>query len=594
MKTIILLLAGFLCLIQTAGAQNHPANDLVFSTADTSDGYLRPRRMIQTSDGGFLVAGKFFDQGYITKIQSCGTQVWMRTYAFGDETELLSLVELPSGEIAAVGSCDNCAPNDSTLKALVIKTDQNGLLLADTTLGNLNLSALATDILLNEDQQLAVTGYLTIGPGFLPSNAFMAIMAPESLQTPDWNTYHQLFYDYSNAITQTQEGNYVLAGRSSPALFSPVQAQVYCTDAAGNLLWSHASPYQNSQFNDVTQAADGRIVALGDRLVDANVGRELFMLVLEKETGAVLQEITLGSEDDDAGKSIQSVENGFLIGAIYGMPRQQDWNRRDWVLRLDTQFNMVDQYFRDDYLLAHSMVNALPLSPDGRWFVYYAQVSFFTANQILFYKHTDQGYRTLLENAPSNHQLTPRNLQTNKGDIRIKGAVAPDQYDALRLDIFRNHQLFQTFLDDTPQNFDFQQQMEAELAEYTYRLTGVKGSINTLELEACDLVAGDVYLIQGQSNAVAGLPLQDADHAYRHHTSPYIRNFGLKFKNDTLFTWKKEETGWLDFNDNIVGQWGILMAKNIVDQHQIPVAVINGAVSGIAIDSLSPPNSRYQ
>lgn len=582
---LYLLLSSCWC-----AAQITAPNDIVILTSDVPDTTLVPRRMISTQDGGFLHTGSNGQRGYISRTNNCGRLLWMRQYLLGSASALNSVAELPSGEIVAAGTCLNCVPGDSVQKALIIKTDASGLLLADTMLGYTGFRAAASDIIATAAGKVAVTGYVDFA-GFLgPSDAFLFV-SDNQIHLETWKQLNHFYRDAGNALTQTADGGFAIAGESVPAFFAPRQAQLFRADASGNLAWKYTSAYPSSQFNSVRQASDGRIVTLGDRLVDTLVGQDVFLTVHNDGNGSLQLEKTYGSPGSDAGKSLERIQDGYLVGAVYGKPSQTGWSVRSWVFRLDEQFNLTDQYFRDGYLFAHLLTNALPLSGNGSSFAFEANLQFFISHAGLFFKRTFQGDRAVLTQAPQNYQLVPRNLTTNKGMVTYSGSVnTAGAYDEIRLDVLRNDVLQTTLYDNTPQNFDFSHEINAELAEYTFRLYGLKDQLRYPEAEACDVVAGDAYFIQGQSNAVAGAPydpLDTIDHAYRHHRTRFVRNFGLKFANDTLLTWRTE-SGDGDYADNPSGQWGLVFGKEIVDTYGIPVAIINGAISGIPIDYMMP------
>ncbi|MBC7773971.1 MAG: T9SS type A sorting domain-containing protein [Phycisphaerae bacterium] len=598
------ILFAFLLAAANLCAQIQQPQEILISARDPTNGQLVPRRMIVARDGGFITAGSDGSKGYLTRTNNCGKVIWVRQYLLGDETDLNSVTELPSGDIVAVGACRNCVVADSTLKALVIKTDAGGQLLMDTSFGHANFNAQAFDVITTASGKAAVTGYVDFD-GFLgPSNAILAVLNP-ALHAEVWKELNHFYRDAGNALAQTADGGFVIAGNAIPAFFAPFQAQLFRTDASGNLLWKNTSPHISSEFNDVQQATDGRIIALGDRMVDSLSGRDVFLAIHNDGSGSMQQEKLYGSPANDAGNSLERVQGGYLVGAVYGQPSQSDWNTRDWVFRLSESFDLVDQYFRDDYLYAHILVNAVPLSSDGKAFAYRARMVFFSSAYDLFFKRTFQGNLAVLTQAPAHYQLVPRNLTTNRGTVSFSGLVADaGTYDVMRLDVLRNDVLQTTLYDNSPQSFQFAPEINAELADYTFQLYGIKNQLQYPEAEACEVVAGDAYFIQGQSNAEAGLPFWDTantiDHAYRHHTSAFIRNFGLKYNNDTLFTWHKETGQRNDYADNLSGQWGLVFGKKIVDTYGIPVAIINGAISGISIDSMMPdpfnhanPASRY-
>lgn len=571
-------------------AQNTDPADLLLTSEDSTNGKIVPRQMIALRDGGFLLAGNYDVQGYLVKMSSCGQTLWARQYAYGDNMYLNSAIELPSGAIVAVGSCENCAPGDSSFKAVLLKTNANGLLLRDTTLGHAGLNAFGNDLILTADQKIAVTGQAVHTNTNALSDAFLAVV-DEQFEPGFWKAYHALPYDIGNALVQTADGGFAIAGWG---LGASVRAQVFRTDDTGNLLWKYTAPYPNSVFNDVVQAHDGRLIALGDREVDSLLKRDVFLADFNEATGNLNTEKTYGSAAVDNGKSIALLDQGYMISGIYGEPRDTFWSRRDWVFWLDEQFTLKDEYFRDDYLYAHSLVNALPLSSDGSMFAYYSRVVFSPVHNFHFFKRRLPGEKTVFESIPEHFQLFPRDRATNKGIVPIKGALsAPDAYDQLRLDVLRDGLLQQTLYDNTPQDFAFEPQITAELAGYDFQLYGIKSQSPSLELEVCDVVAGDAYLIQGQSNALAKISFGITEHAYKYNKVPFARTFGLKFDNDTLYTWRKEAGMLGSYADNVGGQWGIVLANDLVEKQGVPVALLNGAIGGIFIETMLPnPNNH--
>jgi hypothetical protein len=560
---------------------------------DTIEGGISPGQIISHSDGGFLVAGAMEQQGFIAKLNGCGDPLWVKLHQLGDETALNGIVEMPSGELFAVGSCLNCAPGDTTRKALALVTDASGEALRDTTFGRLNFNASATAVIRTADGKAAVTGHFVWASFLGPTRAFLTTL-DEQLQSDLWKEYNELYYDTPLALAQISDGGFVLAGYSVASLASSRQAQLFRTDAQGELLWKNTSPHQSSQFNSVQESADGKIVALGHRYVDDVNNRDAFLAAHQSAGGNSLLERVYGSPADDEGRSLHVVEGGYLAGGVWGEPSQPNWGKRDWVFRLDENYNKVEDNFHDSYLHSHSLVNVVPLSPDGWNFGYLSSAAFFSSRFILFYKKTYQGRHAVLSNAPRHYQLVPRNTATNMGTVAYQGEMETSgTYDEMRLKVFRNDALVQTLYNATPQDFSFSVNIPAELADYSFRLTGVKNGVEYPEAEACDVVAGDAYIIQGQSNALAGTPIWDLEdtipHAYRYHRNPYVRNFGLKHADGDVYGWHKEADDDNYYNSNHrSGQWGLVLGEKIVQEQSIPVAIINGGIGGISIDNMLP------
>ena len=187
---------------------------------------------------------------------------------------------------------------------------------------------------------------------------------------------------------------------------------------------------------------------------------------------------------------------------------------------------------------------------------------------------------------PKENQFFPRNTVTNQAVVTISGTVnnADVNYTFIRVKAYRNGQLAlssqqQLVYNNGKATFNFSSFMKAELATYKVEVYGVAGSLETLVSSASNLVAGDAYLIQGQSNAEASM--------YNGNTvslqSNFIRSYGTGNENGTTSEWyiasgdKDRKTG------GHVGQWGLKMARLIVDTYKIPVCIINGAHGGMAI-----------
>lgn len=196
---------------------------------------------------------------------------------------------------------------------------------------------------------------------------------------------------------------------------------------------------------------------------------------------------------------------------------------------------------------------------------------------------------------PKNKQFFPRNTATNQAPVTISGTVnsAGADYTAIRVKAYRNNLLIATTnqnlqYNNGRANFSFSNFIKAELAVYKVEVYGVTQSQEVLISSASNLVAGDAFLIQGQSNAEASL--------YRGSTealqSNYIRSYGTGNENGTTDEWYIASGDGNRKNGGHVGQWGLRVARHIVDSYKIPVCIINGAHGGMAISFFARNDSR--
>lgn len=121
------------------------------------------------------------------------------------------------------------------------------------------------------------------------------------------------------------------------------------------------------------------------------------------------------------------------------------------------------------------------------------------------------------------------------------------------------------------------------LVKYACEFGSRAGAAETVLHRAENMICGDAYLIEGQSNAVATDVGRD-DPPLR---SPWIRTFGGTSGNPQA----GRSDGWgeavvRDRNGGKmqIGYWGMKLAERLVADRKVPICILNGAVGGTRID----------
>ncbi len=209
---------------------------------------------------------------------------------------------------------------------------------------------------------------------------------------------------------------------------------------------------------------------------------------------------------------------------------------------------------------------------------------------------------------PLDSALVARDLHTNLGTLTVAGFAdtITTRYDSVCLKIYRDSilidSLYQplTYTRDTAL-FSFSFQIPAELHEYMVSVYGIDSGAQTIDTTINALLAGDVYVIDGQSNALA--EMRDSGSANM-NKSEFIRVFG---NSDSAtaglmanLKWFRGEGDGGFLENGHAGQWGLHLGKLIVDSIKIPVAIFNNGCGGTPIsyyERLSNyktnPNSNY-
>lgn len=198
---------------------------------------------------------------------------------------------------------------------------------------------------------------------------------------------------------------------------------------------------------------------------------------------------------------------------------------------------------------------------------------------------------------PLNRQLVGRDLSSNLGTVRIAGTVDFNgvNFQKIHVEVARNGVIIETQHQSLNSNlptddFNFTFQITAELSNYTFRVFGMNGTSSSLLSEVTEVVAGDVYIIEGQSNAEAPMRSDNCSQ----YESPFIRVYagGIPLENNLIANnnWYYGQGDGNRFSNGNTGQWGLKFAREIVDNLEIPVAIFNGAHGGKSISFFQRPN----
>ncbi|MFJ3200610.1 FG-GAP-like repeat-containing protein [Streptomyces sp. NPDC086989] len=201
-----------------------------------------------------------------------------------------------------------------------------------------------------------------------------------------------------------------------------------------------------------------------------------------------------------------------------------------------------------------------------------------------------------LTKAPRDHQLFPRDPATNNAVVTIAGSVTQAGATSMRLDVVRDGEPLSS--SSVPVNgggstFTFTPGIQAGLHGYSFSLYSVSGSTATLQGTWSDIVAGDVFIVSGQSNAAArrhfpsnpGNP-SDTSNSSSADRSPWVRTFGSSTADPTAAaqddTWQVAEGDGYQAT-GAVGQYALRLGHQAVNTYGIPVALLQGGHEGVPV-----------
>lgn len=129
--------------------------------------------------------------------------------------------------------------------------------------------------------------------------------------------------------------------------------------------------------------------------------------------------------------------------------------------------------------------------------------------------------------------------------------------------------------------FQLSVRLKPGLVRYDVELGSRTAGTETLLRRATNVVCGDAYLLQGQSNTVA----TDWGPGEPEFHSPWIRTYGSPSGDpEGLRQWGEAVHRSPDGERFQIGYWGMELARRLVEAHAIPICILNGAVGGTRID----------
>jgi len=298
--------------------------------------------ILQLADGGFLVIGTTYSKGagdadlWLVKTDSTGNLIWDKTYGGAGMDIGKSIQVTPDGKILLLGYTEsNGAVEDDIF---FIKTDAAGnIIWTHTYTGDIR-SDLGLSLIQTIDGNYALLG----ATGYFQENLSgdcnrdMFLVLTDTAGTVLWNKKYDYVnsghtnQQFGNAICQTSDKGFLLAGNSDVFYADLLQVQLFKTDSLGNTKWSRrigmgiGYDYGNSAM--ITDQKD--IVVCGTTKSFTGSNNNLYCFKLN-ENGQLQWQQSLGSTGYEWGASVCQTTDGnyVLLGQTnsYGAGSYDVW-----------------------------------------------------------------------------------------------------------------------------------------------------------------------------------------------------------------------------------------------------------------------------
>ena len=307
------LLVGFLSVfVLLLLVPQSPSYSLVtFVRAYGDPGFYDEGRCVQqTSDGGYLISG--WGAFHLMKVDSAGDSLWSRLYAVPGSTHVYVACArqttdggyISTGSFWLQGSLDH--------DAILIKTDSLGYAEWSKVFGGDEIDGG------NWVEQTLDGGYIIVGLARSVSDVMgdIWLIRTDSLGDTLWTrVYGDTLADQGNAVKQTSDGGFIIAGWTTVAPGMPPSTQVVLskTDLSGNQIWSrnYGSASGQNIGSFVQQTEDGGYVIAGTVNKWAD---ELAYLVKTNSFGDSIWSKTFSGKGFAEGNSVQqTLDGGYIV-----------------------------------------------------------------------------------------------------------------------------------------------------------------------------------------------------------------------------------------------------------------------------------------
>ncbi|MGL6096699.1 MAG: DUF2341 domain-containing protein [Fimbriiglobus sp.] len=202
------------------------------------------------------------------------------------------------------------------------------------------------------------------------------------------------------------------------------------------------------------------------------------------------------------------------------------------------------------------------------------------------------------DETPEEGQFYPRD-DRNDGTLHYNGTLATPA-DEVFLKVFSDDKPYTTVTAKLGKDgsYTLSAKLKPELVKYRVEFGTRTGGTDTVVNKVGNLLCGDAFLIEGQSNAEAlDLPWETP-----RETSDWIRTYGGPLGRDKDGdAWLRARTQkarckplnlWVPAvwkfkppeHETFVGWWGMQLGKRLLESQKVPVCIINGALGGTRVD----------
>lgn len=282
------------------------------------------RAVIETDDGGYVIAGEVFANGIpfkipvLIKTDENGNEQWVHYYGGGKDDFIWDVVQTEDGGYVSIGETTSFAQSTNS-DLWVVKVDSAGGVEWQKTYGDIE-HEVGYSIQQSDGGDYIITGSYQ-KPGSQTSDLYLLKL--DNNGDKEWErTVGEGYSDGARSLKITSDGEYIVAGYTSYYGNEPNQRDAWLIkfDSNGNIMWdSNFDGGGDDIAFSVVELQDGGYVITGKTAL--NNGQEAVLLLKTDSDGNEEWKKVFNEGTSSTGLSIDTVDGtGYIIGGVVDIP----------------------------------------------------------------------------------------------------------------------------------------------------------------------------------------------------------------------------------------------------------------------------------
>ena len=357
------------------------------------------RSVIQTSDGGYMVAGEssqndldvagnnLVQGSWLVKFDTAGEQVWQKSFGGSDFDIPTQIIETRDGNFVVSGYTssvdgDISDKNDFSLDYWIMKVDVSGGLIWSRTFGNSKLD-IATSVEQTMDGGYILTGYSDVGTTFSGLHDYWILKLDEKGELLWSKFYGGSNSDLARSVKQTPDGGYIVLGTTTSddgdvtgtRQVGTNDLWVVRLNENGDLVWEKTigGLAREDAYSMVLDDMGGVVILASSSSNDGDIignseGDTVIWIFQLRENGDIGWQNVLPGSIGRANSFDKTIDGGYIIsGSKVIEVAEPDINYDVWLAKLDSRGNLLwDNSFGGPY---RDTSNSIRQTSDGGYVI---------------------------------------------------------------------------------------------------------------------------------------------------------------------------------------------------------------------------------